>query len=198
MLRASDSERTRRYGARAAALLLSAAVASGVGYLVSELVSSPSPPKGPIILLGDGIGSARFGQVEAVAISNLDKSLGSPSSTAPTKQRDCNVDAYLVWHVTTAYFDHQRFVGYSAAETTPAKLNAATVKGLRVGDTVIQARRIYGAAFSTSLAQGGSWLATTPTGTLDGYLTSEPNQSVPVARIASIEAGAVGCPAMSP
>lgn len=190
------SERTGRQVGRAAFLILSVVVASGVGYGVTRLVSSPSSTSGPIVLLGDGIGTARFGQTEAVAIANLDKSLGSPRSDTPKKQKgDCNIDAYIEWQTAWAYFYHGHFVGYV---TGPQKSKAATTKGLKVGDTVIQARKEYGTAFSTSRAQGGSWLATTPTGTLDGYLTSEPNLSTPVARIASIEAGAVGCPALSP
>ena len=42
-----------------------------------------------------------------------------------------------------------------------------------------EARQLYGAALKTSYAQGGSWTAKTPQGTLDGYLTAEVDQNSP-------------------
>lgn len=72
-----------------------------------------------------------------------------------------------------------------------------TAQGLRVGDTLAQAQQLYGTELSTSFAQGGSWSAATPEGKLEGYLSEEPSQSS-VSTISSIEAGAVGCPAMTP
>jgi hypothetical protein len=77
-----------------------------------------------------------------------------------------------------------RFVGYEYRGHF-----LRTTAGLRVGDTVARARRLYGPAFKTSAAQGGSWSA----GGLIGYL-SAPNAG----RIVSIDAGNVGCPALTP
>jgi hypothetical protein len=65
----------------------------------------------------------------------------------------------------------------------------ATVRGLRVGDPVSRGRQMYGAAFKVSAAQGGSWSAAG----LRGYLTTPQN-----GRIMTIDAGNVGCPAVSP
>ena len=73
-----------------------------------------------------------------------------------------------------------------------------TAQGLRVGDTLAQAQKIYGAALTTSLAQGGSWSVSTPDGKLDGYLNGVPDQVTPAPTIMSIEAGSVGCPAATP
>lgn len=134
--------------------------------------------------------------------------LGPPSSsTFVDMAGDCTVDAALMWPTFTAYFYHQHFVGYGyskpgqafgeAKKTASQTLNAITAKGLRLGDTLSRARQIYGISFVTSYAQSGSWSARTSTGTLDGYLTDEV-QAQPAAQIASIGAGAVGCPAMSP
>ena len=38
----------------------------------------------------------------------------------------------------------------------------ATARGLRVGDTLARGRSLYGRAFTTSTAQGGSWAGTRP------------------------------------
>jgi hypothetical protein len=77
-----------------------------------------------------------------------------------------------------------RFVGYEYRGRF-----LATTAGLRVGDTVARARQLYGAAFRISAAQGGSWSADG----MIGYL-SAPNGG----RIMSIDAGNVGCPALTP
>jgi hypothetical protein len=116
---------------------------------------------------------------------------------------NCTIDSYLQWSTMTAYFDHQRFVGYGTGSLVGGPgyrdiPNVTTAAGLRIGDTLAQARHIYGNAFRTSLAQGGSWFATTPSGTLSGNLTNEANELTPEPRIADLTAGSVGCPAMSP
>ena len=74
----------------------------------------------------------------------------------------------------------------------------ATPKRLRVGDTVAIAERLYGSELRHSGEQGGAWFAKTPSGKVDGFLTGEPYRPAPVARIAKIDGGSVGCPAMSP
>jgi hypothetical protein len=161
------------------------------------------PGSGPILLGGDGIGSAVFGQTESMAIANLEKVLGAPLSTEPTLSNNCTIDAYLRWSTMTFYFDHQRFVGYATGSLIGGPgyrdiPNVITAGGLRIGDTLAQAQRIYGAALRTSPAQGGSWFAATPTGTLAGLFTTEVNETTPTPRIADITAGSVGCPAVSP
>jgi hypothetical protein len=157
---------------------------------------------------GNGIGSARFGQPEAVAIAGLDKVLGSPTTPRPVAETgNCTVDAYLTWPTMTAYFFRGRFVGYNSATLLGAQgpgapnaiPSAATAAGLRIGDDVAQARRIYGTAFVVLFSQGGSWRVTTSTGMLDGYLTAVPGRSTPpVPKVADVSAGSVGCPAASP
>lgn len=151
-----------------------------------------------VILRGSGLSGVAFGTSQPTAITDLGQLLGPPSSTAPLNQ--CGVDTAVQWPTLTAYFAKDAFVGYStlaANGTTLPDGNQATTTGLRVGDSLSQAERIYGPALTTSFAQGGSWAATTPTGRIEGYLTSEPNQNPP-ARIASIEAGSLGCPAAHP
>ena len=84
----------------------------------------------------------------------------------------------------TAYFLPGRFAGYNSAGLLAAQGSGApnvipgapTAAGLRIGDDVAQARRIYGSAFVVLFAQGGSWRVTTSTGMLDGYLTAVPDR----------------------
>lgn len=164
------------------------------------LVQSPKV-KGPVILSGDGIGNAVFNQSETLAISNLEKVLGLPDTAAPQPTNNCTVDSYLRFPGLTADFDKNVFVGYSTGSLLGINhqiLNSKTTKGLRIGDTLAQAQQIYGSSLRTSYAQGGSWFASTSSGTLAGLTTNEINQSNPPPIIADITAGSVGCPAVSP
>jgi hypothetical protein len=185
-----------RHGVPLIAGVLVAAVAA------RALGAAMTPRERAIVLLGDGIGqTARFGQSEAAAVATLDRMFGSPTTAEPVTTNDCNVDADLQLPGMVAYFDHGRFVGYStvarAGEARGGR-DLATSRGLDVGDILAVARRLYGRALRTSLAQGGSWFAATPHGRLEGFLDAEVAQVTPPPRILSIGAGALGCPAMSP
>jgi hypothetical protein len=168
----------------------------------------PGPAAGHFTFRGNGIGGATFGMPEAVAIAELDKVLGSPATRRPVGDAgNCTVDAYLSWPTMTAYFFRGRFVGYGSASLLGGPVSgapnvipsASTAAGLRIGDDVAQARRIYGRAFVVLFSQGGSWRVTTSTGRLDGYLTAVPDRPTPpVPRVADVSAGSVGCPAASP
>ena len=168
----------------------------------------PGTAAGHFTFRGNGIGGATFGQPEAVAIAELDKVLGSPAKPRPAGDAgNCTVDAYLTWQTMTAYFFRGRFVGYDSASLLAARGSgaptviprASTAAGLRIGDDIAQARRIYGSAFVVLFSQGGSWRVTTSTGMLDGYLTAVPGHPTPpVPKVADVSAGSVGCPAASP
>ena len=188
-------------GAPSSSRLSSTTVASTLPPNGSTTVATATPPGGPVLLSGDGIAGVRFGDSEASAIADLDKVLGSPSGEPTSEAGNCNIDAAEQWATATAYFDTNKFVGYSTSAANGEALpmgNMATAMGLRVGDTINKSQEIYGSAFKTSLTQGGSWSVATAVGTLDGYLSGEPNQTGPPPTIASIEAGSVGCPAASP
>jgi hypothetical protein len=169
---------------------------------------APGTAAGHFTFRGNGIGGATFGQPQAAAIAELDHVLGSPATPRPVGYAgNCTVDAYLSWPTLTAYFFRGRFVGYDSANLLAARGSgppdvipaAATAAGLRIGDDIAQARRIYGRAFVVLFSQGGSWRVTTPAGRLDGYLTAVPDRPTPpVPKIADISAGSVGCPAASP
>ena len=108
----------------------------------------------------------------------------------------------MTWAEVTAYFSNQTFVGYSSPPQGlqhPPPDTLETALGLHIGDTLAHAEQLYGSALQTSLAQGGSWHVTTSGGYfLEGFLTAPPNEPDQTPRIASIEAGRVGCPAMTP
>jgi hypothetical protein len=179
---------------------------SGTGTSSRNNPGAPGAAAGHFTFRGNGIGGARFGQPEAVAIAELDRVLGSPTKPRPTGAAgNCTVDAYLTWKTLTAYFFRGRFVGYDSANLLAAGgsggpdviPSASTAAGLRIGDDIAQARRIYGRAFVVLFSQGGSWRVTTPTGTLDGYLTAVPGGPTQP-KVADVSAGSVGCPAASP
>jgi hypothetical protein len=179
---------------------------SGAGVGAKNNPGAPGTAAGHFTFRGNGIGGARFGQPEAVAIKELDRVLGSPTTARPTGAAgNCTIDAYLTWKTLTAYFFRGRFVGYDSANLLAARSSgapdvipsASTAAGLRIGDDIAQARRIYGRAFVVLFAQGGSWRVTTPTGVLDGYLTAVPGGPTPP-KVADVSAGSVGCPAASP
>jgi hypothetical protein len=219
---AKRRERRRRAVGALGVLLAVGGLALGVVFATGG--SPPHPPgtrassgKGPAAsgtvaghytFRGNGVGGATFGQPEAVAIAELDKVLGSPRTRRPTSDAgNCTVDAYLDWPTMTAYFFHDRFVGYGSAGLLGAQFSgapnvipsASTTAGLRIGDDIAQARRIYGRAFIVLFSQGGSWRVTTSTGMLRGYLTAVPGRSTPpVPRVADVTAGSVGCPAVTP
>jgi hypothetical protein len=189
-------------------LLVAAAALAGSAYGPAMAGASTGRV---VVLLGDGVAgallrgavaTAKFGQAESDAITGLDSVMGSPKRAAPVGETgQCTVDALMQWPALTAYFDHGRFVGFSTLSptgTTVPAANVVTWEGLRVGDTLSEAHRLYGRELSTSSAQGGTWFAKTSVGTLDGYLSAEVGQKSAPPRILSIEAGAVGCPAMSP
>jgi len=79
---------------------------------------------------------------------------------------------------------------------TAAVVVLATSRGLNIGDTLARGRQIYGGAFRLSSTQGGVWKA----GRLRGYAFGSPNsRAVSVhSVVATIDAGDVGCPALSP
>jgi len=137
----------------------------------------------PHVLSGRGIAFARFGTCFGPTLVAFGDSLGVFGDRTPG--RGCGVDRgeHLLDH-NDLFFGHGRFVGYEYSGHF-----LTTTAGLRVGDTVARARQLYGAAFKTSEAQGGSWSAAG----LRGYLTAPRN-----GRIATIDAGNVGCAALSP
>ncbi len=164
------------------------------------------------LLSGDGIGPLRFGASRARA-QQLLTVLAHVHAVPHATLAECGVDATIGWRapdgvLLSAYFDHGRFVGYQygiegakrPTQLRGAGLRLATDRGLTPGDTLAQGRRIYGSRFVISAAQDGSWEASTPAGRIDGFTlvrSGEPMLSVSNL-VATVDAGNVGCPALSP
>ncbi len=159
----------------------------------------PCSNGGTRVLTGNGIGHATFGQTPSTATRRIDVLLGEPPSKPYSRASACRIDHTAAWPGLEVYFEHGRFVGYAYSlryqQASPSTKILATRLGLRVGDPVAAGKRLYGSAFHTSTAQGGSWLVKTRPGRIDGYLSAPTGSH---RWIASIEAGYVGCPAMTP
>ena len=94
-----------------------------------------------------------------------------------------------------------RRVRHDDRASPPARDQAlATRRGLRIGDTLARGRQLYGRAFTMSPAQGGTWGVRTAGGRIDGYAWGAPKDGAvsPQSVVATVDAGDVGCPAVSP
>jgi hypothetical protein len=169
-----------------------AAVAmSGTGAPARAVVVQPA-------LHGDGIADARFGNTAGSAIHRVRLLLGRKPVEPDAVVNACRIDHAARWPGLTMFFHNARFAGYSyeLPKHRTREPELATARGLRVGDTLARAHRLYGAGFERSSAQGGSWSATIRHRRLMGYAHRLPIG--PHSTVATIEAGDVGCPAMTP
>jgi hypothetical protein len=162
--------------------------------------TTPGGVTGPsVVLSGNGASGVAFGETQGAATTGLTRLFGDPPTTASLGQ-GCTGGVAEQWPQFTAVFSDGSFVGYRTSgpnATTEPGIAFTTSSGLRVGDTLARAEALYGAAWSTSAAQGGSWSATTPLGPLEGNLSDLPNH-VPPPRITSIDAGTLDCPTETP
>jgi len=150
------------------------------------------------VLRVDGIDRAIFGGRSSTVARLLDDLLDRAPSRPYYVHSICRIDHVIQWPGLIAFFEHNRFVGYAygPSSTAAGEPILAATKGLRVGNTFARAWQLYGRLFQTSPAQGGSWVVRTPQGRVYGYATGPP--IAPHNRIASIDAGYVGCPAVTP
>lgn len=166
------------------------------GRTVKTYTRTPAPLR---ILYGNGVAGAKFGERRSKVDALLTAQLGPGGRF--TKGGGCGVVDTVSWGELTAFFKHGRFIGYSygfqGAPPPPPPI-LATARGLTLGETVGKASRLYRSPpFQESEKQGGSWYVSTPTGTLDGFLTVKGSGSTDYP-IASIQAGPVICAALSP
>ncbi len=194
----------------------------------SNLTAPPFIPRnstGPILinaptkvrdtLGGNGVAGVRFGSRPAAVISALRPLLGSP--TTYRRGGSCGLDHTITWSGSdhafplTLYLKRGRFLGYQYGQpyqgyqaTLPRGrigLALATTRGLVIGNTLARGRQLYGNAFKITTAQGGSWNARTVGGEIAGYALLNPTNGHIISRksvVATIDAGDVGCPALSP
>lgn len=169
----------------------------------------------PDVLRPNGIAGLRFGAAPATVRAAIDSLLGQHGG-AYVRGGSCHVEHEITWFdrrtrsgepALTVYFGRSAFAGYqfgdlnmlSPPHKVPGGWSLATARGLRVGDTLARGRQLYGRAFAVSAAQGGSWAVRAREGSIRGYASGVPGRA-PLGQIlvATIDAGDVGCPAVSP
>lgn len=176
-----------------------ALVGASAGTTVASATASASyharATKSMNVLRGDGIGHARFGETPKVATKHLEVLLGRSPAKSYRRINACGLDHATTWRGLIVFFRHGRFVGYTYS--AHASKTLATTSGLRVGNTLARGRQLYGHSLRTTLAQGGAYRVTTSSGKLEGFVSHAP----PVtsrSTVRTIEAGDVGCSAVTP
>lgn len=181
----------------ACAAALVAVSACGSAVSTSATRAAPSRSPGGIVLKvleGNGIDGASFGQARGVATSRLDRLLGPPAKPY-SPSGACQVDHAIEWSGLHVLFHRDRFIGYSYSLLNAPAPILATTAGLRYGDTLARGRQLYGSGFTWGEYQGGTWHVLTTQGLIEGFVSGSWG---PGGRIMTIEAGDVGCPAMTP
>jgi hypothetical protein len=198
--------RVRRQPLRAGvacAAALAAVSACGPGAPASAPPTSAPSPGGMVlkVLEGNGIGGASFGQARGAVASRLDRLIGPPARPYQPATA-CQIDHVIEWPGLLVFFHRGRFIGYTYG---PPQLRGqavlATARGLRAGDTLSHGQRLYGQAFHMGAEQGGVWWVTTTRGQIFGFASGPPQNGTdvgPRSHVRTIEAGDVGCPAMTP
>jgi hypothetical protein len=193
---------------------------AGSRVIAHENAGQPAAPSTHLVLSADGIGTIRFGASPRRVTTLLSPALGAPDHGYQTTLEECGVDHSITWPILidpstgqvlraeelSEFFRDRKLVGYQyGGDAQPPRgarmeIPATTAAGLAIGDTLATGQRLYGRAFQISTAQGGIWKANTPLGLLRGYASVNPKTSdvSPASRVASIDAGDVGCPALSP
>lgn len=187
---------------QAARNLLGSALVVLVVLASTGVVAATASPAKTVLLSGDAVGAVHFGAAEDSAAAALQRTLGPTKQGVEPARGNCTIDAALYWKNFAAFFFKGKFVGYQTGNnesTAPEPaFNGATAKGLRPGDTLATARRLYPGAVTTSGENGGVYEVRTPSGALRGYLSEEVRSPASTNRIVTISAGSVGCPADSP
>jgi hypothetical protein len=194
-------------------------VQSGGAAAGPAVAGSPRVRRAPLRLYGNGFGDVRFGAGTRAVYRLLLPRLGQPL-TGTAGDATCGVDGQATWPIVlnprtgrlirheemSVDFAHNRVVGYQFGGADPhlhgrrvVTVNSvATARGLRIGDPLRRGRHLYGHTFHLSNAQGGSWSVRTPRGVLSGFAQVRSFPIGPSARVETIDAGDVGCPAVSP
>lgn len=163
------------------------------------------------LLEGNGIGSVKFGDSPKMVATQLGRMFGRPISvdrkpngygdpvcgyeTENWRGLGASSDRRLFVVELTALFRHSRFVGYtyggdnsatvlsSWAQYANRPIMLETARGLRIGDTVAQARSLYAPKFALKLVAQGTppdtnlsreriWKTPTSTGLLQGSVST--------------------------
>ena len=168
----------------------------GVGLMGWAVGASAST--GSLVLGGRGLTVAPLGTATTTAVRSITHAIGAPSTglTATPFISACGVDHTATWRGVTVFFHHDLVVGVSVGPTGTPKVH--TGAGLVLGDTLAHVRSLYPGHVTTSGDQGGVYVISTPQGRLKGFLTPSTGHPASSDRVATIDVGVVGCPAMSP
>jgi hypothetical protein len=144
------------------------------------------------------IGGAKFGMQPTRVVHSLDRLLRHRPTERLHVVHACGVDHAIGWPGLVVFLRGSRFVGYSYRPAYGSRHIPvlATVRGLRVGDTLATGKHLYGRDFHASRHQGGSWWASTPEGRVEGLASGWPEG--PLGSVATIAAGDAGCPLATP
>jgi hypothetical protein len=179
-----------------AALGLMAAVA----ILASPSLANRRPVTATIqnVLHARRIGRAGFGMSPAQVVHKLDRLLRHRPTERLHVVHACGVDHAIGWPGLVVFLRGHRFVGYSYRPAYGSRHipMLATARGLRVGDTLTTGKVLYGRDFHASRDHGGTWWASTRDGRLEGLASGWPQG--PLGSVATIAAGDVGCPSVTP
>jgi hypothetical protein len=201
---ANRTTRLRRQVPRLAVVLVAllGIVGSSSAAIASTVASAVTSPKQTVVLSGSSVGPVSFGEPQQKAANALKTLIGATEGGVENAKGNCTIDAALSWANFSVYFFHGTFVGYQTGNNLTDKLgatfNGETARGLRVGDTLAEARKLYPGRVTASGENGGVYAVKTTTGTIRGYLSMEVSNPATKIEIVSISAGAVGCPAASP
>jgi hypothetical protein len=173
-----------------------------VGSSSAATAAAVTSPERTVVLSGDSVGPIRFGEPQQKAANALRNLVGQPVTGVESAKGNCTIDAGLYWANFSVYFFKGTFVGYQTGNNLTGKpgptFNGATRQGLRVGDTLAEARKLYPGRVTTSGDNGGVYAVKTTTGTIRGYLSLEVLNPPAKIHVVTIAAGSVGCPAASP
>jgi hypothetical protein len=178
------------------------AVPGCAGSSAAAITPAVTSSAGTVVLSGDSVGPVRFGEPQHEAVGALTKLIGATQGGVRSAKGNCTIDAALYWADFSVYFLGGRFVGYQTGNNLTGKpepaFNGKTPQGLRVGDSLAQARTLYPGHLTTRAENGGVYAITTAAGTIRGYLSLEISNPPDKIKIVTISAGSVGCPAASP
>lgn len=200
--------------------LLALAMTVGRVNAAGRTVAPVHPAAAPVnvldVLRADGIAGARFAASPAALRRTVD-ALVRERGGGYSRGGSCGLDHEIIWRdgrtasgqpELIAYFRRSAFAGYQFGDPRlsgpprqpPGGWTLATTRALRLGDTLARGRRLYGGAFAISTAQGGSWSVQVAGGRIDGYAWGRPKHGdvSPQSVVATLDAGDVGCAAVSP
>ena len=172
-------------------------VVLGVGVAAVLGIASVAGATTPLTIGARRVGPVAFRTPLASTVRTLDGMLGRRARvTATPFLARCGVTASATWGSLVAYFDHARLVGVSAGPRPSPSVRTDT--GLVLGETMAQATTRLGRHLTLSTAQGGTFVVSTPQGPERGFLTPSDGHPNRRSRVATLDVGNVGCPALSP